>query len=88
MMKGLALSVRTLQNNIGPSAAENNRPRPPSAASSNLSQPCIPGPPFQSDWPKGVTRCLYCWTSDHYLKRYCQVFPEDLNSNRIHIGDN
>ena len=88
IMKDLALSVRTLQNNTGPSAAENNRPQPSSAASSNLSQPNMPGPPFQSDWPEGVTKYSYCWASDHYLKRHCQIFQEDLNSNRIHLGDN
>ncbi len=51
IMKGLALSVRTLQNNTGPSAAENNRPRPLSDASLNLSKPNIPHLPFQLDWP-------------------------------------
>lgn len=30
---------------------------------------------------------MYCWSTDHYLKRHCQVFQDDLNSNRIHLGD-
>ncbi len=60
IMNGLALSVQTLQNNTGPFAAENNWPRPPSAVSMNFSQPSIPGPPFQSDWLEGITRCSYC----------------------------
>ncbi len=50
MMRVLALSVRNLQNNTGPSDAENNRHRPLSASSSNLSQPSILGSSFQSDW--------------------------------------
>ncbi len=50
MIKGLALSVQTLQNNAGPSA-ENNRPRPPLTALFNHSQPSVLGLSFQSDWP-------------------------------------
>ncbi len=50
MMKGLALSVRTLQNNTGPSV-ENNRPRSSPTASFNHSQPSVPGLSLQSDWP-------------------------------------
>ncbi len=30
---------------------------------------------------------MYCWETDHYLKRHCQVFQDDLNSNRIHLSD-
>ena len=30
---------------------------------------------------------MYCWETDYYLKRHCQVFQDDLNSNRIHLGD-
>ncbi len=36
---------------------------------------------------KGATKCIYCWEIDHYLKRYCQVFQDNLNSNWIHLGD-
>lgn len=71
MMKDLALLVRTLQNNNGFSA-ENSRPRPLHTSSSNLPQP-VPDPSFQSDWSEGVIRCSYCWATDHYLKRHCQV---------------
>ena len=87
MMKSLALFVWTLQNNTGHSA-ESSRPQPPSATPSGLSQPNMSGPSFQSGWPEGVNKCSYCWASDHYLKRHCKIFQEDLNSNRIHIGDN
>ena len=31
---------------------------------------------------------MYFWASDHYLKRHYRVFQEDLNSNRINLGDN
>ena len=48
VMKGLALLVRTLQNNAGPSA-ENNRLRPPPTASFNSSQPSVHGLSLQSD---------------------------------------
>lgn len=30
---------------------------------------------------------MYCWERDHYLIWYCQVFQDDLNSNRIHLGN-
>ena len=87
IMKGLALLVRSLQNNVGPSV-ENNRPRPPSTASFNHSQPSVPGFSLQSDWLEGVPKCSYFWAPDHYLKRHFQVFQEDLNCNRIHLDDN
>ena len=48
----------------------------------------MPGYSLQSDWPEGVIKCSYCWAPDHYLKRHYQVFQENLNSNRIHLGDN
>ena len=88
MMKGLALSVRTLHNNTGLPATENIRSRLPPTISTNHPQSNNPDPSSQSDWPEGVTRCSYCWAPDHYLKRYCQAFQDDLNSNRIHLGDN
>lgn len=37
--------------------------------------------------PEGASKCMHCWEIDHYLKRYCQVFQDDLNSNRIYLGD-
>lgn len=37
--------------------------------------------------PEGATKCMYCWEKDHYLKRHCQVFQDNLNSSRIHLGD-
>ena len=36
-------------------------------------------------WPKGATKYIYCWETDHYLKRYYQVFQNDLNLNWIHL---
>ena len=30
---------------------------------------------------------MYYWETDYYLKRHFQVFQDDLNSNRIHLGD-
>lgn len=85
MMQGLALSVRTLQGKVVLSGG-NSRP---------AMAPVTPGPSQPSgsasfqrqDWPEGVTKYLYCWAADHYLKRHCSVFQEDLNSSRIHLGD-
>ncbi len=88
MMKGLALSVRTLQNNTGLPATENVRHQLPPTISTNPLQANNPGASSQSEWPEGVNRCSYCWAPDHYLKRHCQAFQDDLNSNRINLGDN
>ena len=41
----------------------------------------------EKGWPDGVNKCMYCWQTDHYLKRYCQAFQDDLNSSRFHLGD-
>ncbi len=43
---------------------------------------------LQCNWPERVTKCLYCWATDHYLKRHFQVFHEDLNFNQIQLSDN
>ncbi len=86
-MKGLAFSVRTLQKNTGP-FVENNRPRPLNTALFNYFQPSVPGLSLKFDWPEEVIKYSYCWAPDHYLKRHCQVFQEDPNSNRIHLFDN
>ena len=88
MMKDLALSVCTLQNNISPSTTKNIQSQPPPISSTNLLQPNNSAFSSQSDWPEGVTKCSYCCAPDHYLKRHCQVFQDDLNSNQIHMKDN
>ena len=49
MIKGLAISVRTLQNNIGLPAIENVRSQLPPTISTNPSQPSNLGPSSQSD---------------------------------------
>ena len=84
-MQGLALSVRTLQGKAGLSGGN---PRPATAlVTPGPSQPTGSASFQRQDWPEGVTKCSYCWAADHYLKRHCSVFQEDLNSNRIHLGD-
>ena len=70
MMKGLALSVWTLQNNTGSSPNENIRPRLPPTILVYTSQPSNSEPTLHSDWLEGITKCLYCWAPDHYLKRH------------------
>ena len=37
--------------------------------------------------PKKTTKYIYYWETNHYLKRHCQVFQDNLNSNRIYLGD-
>ena len=34
-----------------------------------------------------MTKYSYCWAQDHYLKKHCFGFQEDLNTTRIHLGD-
>lgn len=85
MMQGLALSVRTLQSRAGISGG-NSRPAT-ALVTSGSSHPSGLALFQRLDWPEGVTKCSYCWAPDHYLKRHCSVFQEDLNSNRIHLGD-
>lgn len=86
MMKGLALSVRTLQTHLG-------------QAQIGVSQPSLSNQTFQiasnpgnrstsSTFPAGVSKCLYCWSQARFLKRNCPAFQEDLNSNRIHLNLN
>lgn len=88
MMKGLTPLVRTLQNNTGLLITENIRFRLPFSISTNSLQSNNLGPSSQLNWPKKVTRCSYCWVSDHNLKLHCQIFRNDLNSNQIHIRYN
>ena len=88
MMKGLALLVQTLQNNTDLLTIENTRPQLPSTFLTNILQPNNPAFYSQLDWPEGVTKYLYCWAKDHYLKRYYQVFQDDFNLNQIYMGNN
>ena len=85
MMQGLALFVRTLPSRAGISG-ENLRAAIASVIP-GFSQLSGPTTIQRPDWPEGVTKCSYCWAPDHYLKRHCTVFQEDLDSNRIHLGD-
>ena len=76
---GLVLSVRTLQNKAIISGEDFR---------SAITQPAPMSAPIQKfDWPDCVTKCSYCWAQDHYLKRHCSAFQEDLNTTRIHLGD-
>lgn len=85
MMQSLALSVRTLQSRAGLSGGDPRTATIP--VTSGLSQQSGATSFQRLDWPEGVTKCAYCWAPDHYLKRHCSIFQEDLNSNRIHLGD-
>ena len=88
MMRTLALSIRTLQGNAG---ATLNISQPEHLSTNAPPEPCMQtnsrGSGSGKGWPEGVNRYMYCWQSDHYLKRHCQAFQDDLNSNRIHLGD-
>ena len=85
MMQSLALSVRTIQTHLG-------------QAQAGVSQSSLPNPSYQlannpvrrltgSSFPAGVDKCLYCWSQEHFLKRDCPAFQEDLNSSRIHLNE-
>ena len=85
MMQSLALSVRTIQTHLGQTPV-------------GISQSSLPNPPYQPannlvrrstglSFPAGVDKCLYCWSQEHFLKRDCPAFQEDLNSNRIHLNE-
>ena len=85
MMKGLALSIRILQSVVGTSGGN-----PGLATALVTSGPALlsgSAPSQKYHWPDGVTKCSYYWAQDHYLKRNCSAFQEDLNSNRIHMRD-
>lgn len=85
MMQSLALSVSSIQTHLG-------------QAEIVVGQPSLPNPPFQlannparrptgSSFPAGVDKCLYCGSQEHFLKRDCPVFQEDLNCNRINLNE-
>ena len=88
MMQSLALLVRTLQGNSGISS-NGSQPctQPANTSSESRMQTNYRGEDANKMRPERATKCMYCWKTDHYLKRHCQVFQDDLNSNRIHLGD-
>lgn len=88
MIKGLVLLVWTLENHTGLSATENVQSQLFFTTSTNFLQTNNPGPSSQLDWLKKITKCLYCWAPNSYLKQYCQVFEDNLNLNCIYLGDN
>ncbi len=36
---------------------------------------------------EGAIKYMYCEKTDYYLKWHCQIFQDDLNSNRIYLRD-
>lgn len=42
----------------------------------------------KQDWLKKIIKYFYYYAIDYYLKKYYFVFQKNLNSNRIHFGDN
>ena len=88
MMQNLALLVCTLQEDIGPSSiVAQPGPQPPKLSSELHMRTDYQGADPKKDWPEGTNKCMYCWSTNYYLKHYCQVFQDDLNSNRIHLGN-
>ena len=88
MFQSLALSVRTLQgNSAAPPILSQPRAQPANTSSESRMRTNYRGEDAGKTRPEGATKCMYCWETDHYLKRHCQVFQDDLNSSRIHLGD-
>ncbi len=88
MMQSLALSIRTLQDNAGITPIISQpRSQPASISPESRMRTNYQGASANKNRTKGANKCMYCWETDHYLKRHCQVFENDLNSNRIQLGD-
>ena len=88
IMQSLALSVRTLQENVGiPLFISQPRAKPANTSSKSHILTDYQGGRTNNNRPEGANRCMYCWKTDHYLKRHFQVFRDDPNSNLIHQED-
>ena len=88
MIRTLALLVCTLQGDIGTSStvAQPGTQPPKLSSKSRIRTGYQKAGPIKN-WSEDANKCIYCWSTDHSLKRHCQVFQDDLNSNRIHLGD-
>lgn len=54
---------------------------------SNLVWVLVPEAGRGKNWTETVNRSMCCWETDHYLKRHCQVFQDDLNSeDKVWLG--
>lgn len=82
MMQSLTLLVRTFQTHVG-QASLSKIPLSISLPAPTGLQRSRSGASFLEERDK----CHYCWKIDHYLKRDCGMFQDDLNSKRIHFGD-
>lgn len=80
MLQGLVLSVHILQNKAIIFGRDFRSVITKLALMSALAQ--------RFDWPDNITKCPYCWVKDHYLKRHCSIFQEDLNTTQIYFGTN
>ncbi len=88
MIQSLALSVHTFQcNACGPPIVSQPRVKPANMSSESRIRTDYQGDDANRYRPEGATKWIYCWETDRYLKRHCQLFQDDLNSNRIHLGD-
>ena len=88
MMQSLILSVCTLQSNLGiPPIISQPRAKPANTSPESRICTDYQGANANENWPKGDNKCIDCWEIDHYLKRDCQIFQDNLNLNRIHLGD-
>ena len=75
MMRSLTLLVHTLQGNTS-ALSVMSQPKPQLANASFESRMRIDyrGAGSGKNWPERVNKYIYCWKTDHYLKRHCQVF--------------
>ncbi len=88
MMESLVCSVCTSQGKAGiPLIIFQPRAQPVNKSSESYICTDYQGTNANKNLLERANKCIYCWETDHYLKRHCQVFHDDLNSNRIHLRD-
>lgn len=87
-IRSLALSIRTLQGSTNaPLVTSQSELQPTHIPSESRMRTNYRETGPGKSWPEGVNRCMYYWQTDYYLKRHCQVFQDNPNFSRIHLGD-
>ncbi len=75
IIQSLASSVRTLQGNTGiPPIISQPRSQLTNISSESRIRTDYQRATFNKNRPEGANKCMYCWETDHHLKRHCQVF--------------
>ena len=88
IFQSLALLVYNLQSHsAAPSILSQPRAQPANMSSESQMRTNYDREDTGKTRPERATKCMYYWETDHYLKRYRQVFQDNLNSRQIHLGD-